>query len=293
MARFKKLLILLAAAITGSGIPVFSKIVLQTLNPEEMMTIRLFVAWLVFLPWVWKSLPKKFSDWLAISLVTLPAVINMVLFANGVQFTSATMAQLIYAFSPIVAAVIVVIIGQEKLTRGKISGIAIGFFGMMILLVPSINLQTANTLIGNLKGNGLLLIGMICWTIYTIASKPLNNRFAAQIISFNLLVNGFLANFILGGFRIFSPEKLGQIPLSTWGWIVYLSVVCSIGFFSLYQLSIKLTSAVTTSIMHYLTPVFTFIWAAGLLRESLNWFIVLGGGLTIAGAYLTTTAKKA
>jgi len=293
MARFKKLLILLAAAITGSGIPVFSKIVLQTLNPEEMMTIRLFVAWLVFLPWVWKSLPKKFSDWLTISLVTLPAVINMVLFANGVQFTSATMAQLIYAFSPIVAAVIVVIIGQEKLTRGKISGIAIGFFGMMILLVPSINLQTANTLIGNLKGNGLLLIGMICWTIYTIASKPLNNRFAAQIISFNLLVNGFLANFILGGFRIFSPEKLGQIPLSTWGWIVYLSVVCSIGFFSLYQLSIKLTSAVTTSIMHYLTPVFTFIWAAGLLRESLNWFIVLGGGLTIAGAYLTTTAKKA
>ncbi|PIP52655.1 hypothetical protein COX09_00405, partial [Candidatus Beckwithbacteria bacterium CG23_combo_of_CG06-09_8_20_14_all_47_9] len=269
MARFKKLLILLAAAITGSGIPVFSKIVLQTLNPEEMMTIRLFVAWLVFLPWVWKSLPKKFSDWLAISLVTLPAVINMVLFANGVQFTSATMAQLIYAFSPIVAAVIVVIIGQEKLTRGKISGIAIGFFGMMILLVPSINLQTANTLIGNLKGNGLLLIGMICWTIYTIASKPLNNRFAAQIISFNLLVNGFLANFILGGFRIFSPEKLGQIPLSTWGWIVYLSVVCSIGFFSLYQLSIKLTSAVTTSIMHYLTPVFTFILAAGLLRESL------------------------
>ena len=257
------------------------------------MTIRLFVAWLVFLPWVWKSLPKKFSDWLTISLVTLPAVINMVLFANGVQFTSATMAQLIYAFSPIVAAVIVVIIGQEKLTRGKISGIAIGFFGMMILLVPSINLQTANTLIGNLKGNGLLLIGMICWTIYTIASKPLNNRFAAQIISFNLLVNGFLANFILGGFRIFSPEKLGQIPLSTWGWIVYLSVVCSIGFFSLYQLSIKLTSAVTTSIMHYLTPVFTFIWAAGLLRESLNWFIVLGGGLTIAGAYLTTTAKKA
>jgi len=293
MARFKKLLILLAAAITGSGIPVFSKIVLQTLNPEEMMTIRLFVAWLVFLPWVWKSLPKKFSDWLTISLVTLPAVINMVLFANGVQFTSATMAQLIYAFSPIVAAVIVVIIGQEKLTRGKISGIAIGFFGMMILLVPSINLQTANTLIGNLKGNGLLLIGMICWTIYTIASKPLNNRFAAQIISFNLLVNGFLANFILGGFRIFSPEKLGQIPLSTWGWIVYLSVVCSIGFFSLYQLSIKLTSAVTTSIMHYLTPVFTFILAAGLLRESLNWFIVLGGGLTIAGAYLTTTAKKA
>lgn len=292
MSKFKKLLILIAAAVTGSGIPVFSKIVLQTLNPEEMMTIRFFIAWLVFLPWIWRALPKKFSDWLAISLVTLPAVINMVLFANGMQFTSATMAQLIYTFSPIVAALIVVVIGQEKINRQKISGIVVGFIGMIILLIPSINLQTAGALVGSFKGNSLLLAGMICWTIYTIASKPLNNRFPAQIISFNLMVNGFLANFILGGYRVFTPEKLGQIPPSTWIWIIYLSLVCSIGFFSLYQLAIKLTSAVTTSMMHYLTPVFTFIWAAMLLGESLNWLIVLGGSLTIAGAYLTTMAKK-
>lgn len=293
MSKFKKLLILIAAAITGSGIPVFSKIVLQTLNPEEMMTIRFFIAGLIFLPWVWRSLPKKFSDWLAISLVTLPAVINMVLFANGVQFTSATMAQLIYTFSPIVAALIVVIIGQEKLNRQKISGIVVGFLGMMILLAPTINFQAAGGLAGSFKGNSLLLAGMVCWTIYTIASKPLNNRFPAQIISFNLLINGFLANFILGGYRVFTPEKLGQIPPSTWGWIIYLSLVCSIGFFSLYQLAIKLTSAVTTSMTQYLTPVFTIIWAAVLLGESLNWLIVLGGSLTIAGAYWTTTAKKA
>lgn len=290
--KLKAILILFAAAITGSGIPVFSKIVLQALGPEEMMTIRFFIAGLVFLPWIWRALPKKFSDWLKISLVTLPAVINMVLFANGVQFTSATMAQLIYTFSPIVAALIVVVIGQEKLNRQKLSGIAVGFLGMMVLLAPTINPQAAGTLFGSFKGNSLLLAGMICWTIYTIASKPLNNRFPAQIISFNLMVNGFLANFILGGYRVFIPEKLIQIPPVTWIWIIYLSLVCSIGFFSLYQLAIKLTSAITTSMVQYLAPVFTFIWAAGLLQENLNWFIVLGGCLTIGGAYLTTTAKK-
>lgn len=292
MTKFKKLVILLIAAIAGSGIPVFSKIILQTINPEEMMTIRFFIAWLAFLPWVWKFLPKKLSDWLTISLATFPAVINMVLFANGVQFTTATMAQLIYSFSPIIAALIVVIIGQERLNLKKISGIIIGFLGIIILLIPSNNLQTSNSLIGTTKGNGLLLIGMIGWTIYTIASKSLNNRFSPQVISFILLVNGFLANFLLGGFTVFSPEKLGQIPPATWGWIIYLSIICSVAFFFFYQLSIQITSAVTTSMVQYLSPVFTFIWAARLLGETLYPLLIIAGGLTLTGAYLTTTAKK-
>lgn len=287
MAILPLLMILLAATFAGSGIPVFSKIILRSLQPEEMMTLRFFIASVVFFPWIIKSLPKKISDWLKISLVTLPAVINMVLFANGVQFSPAITAQLIYAFSPIVTAIIVVLIGQEKLNWQKISGIMIGFIGMFFILAPS--LKTFNN---NMKGNILLFLGMICWSIYTIASKPLNQRFTSSIISFNLLVNGFLANFILSGWRVFSLEKLNQIPASTWVWIIYLSLVCSIGFFYLYQLSIKLTSAVTASMMQYSTPLFTFIWAALLLQEHLSWWIIIGGILIISGAYLTTTAKK-
>ncbi|MDP2709032.1 MAG: DMT family transporter [bacterium] len=289
-SKTKGILAFIGATLAGSGIPVFSKLVLKEIGPEEMMTIRFLIAWLVFLPFVWRSLPKKIGAWLKISLATLPAAINMVLFANGVQFTTATMAQLIYSLSPIAAAVIVFFIGQEKLGLKKISGIIVGLIGMMILIITPLGNQQLAGLIGTAKGNSLLLIGMVCWTIYTIASKAL--KFPPQVITSILLLNGFLINLLFGGFKIFTPEALQQISLITWLWIFYLSLICSIAFFLLYQVAIKYTTAVTVLMMSYLQPVLTFIWAAVLLGERLSPLLIIAGGLTLTGAYLTTTAKR-
>jgi len=123
-AKTKGVLAFLGAALTGSGIPVFSKLVLKEIGPEEMMTIRFLIAWLVFLPFVWRSLPQKIGAWLKISLAVFPAAINMVLFANGVQFTTATMAQLIYSLSPIAAAVIVFLSVRKSLGSKKLPGLS-------------------------------------------------------------------------------------------------------------------------------------------------------------------------
>mgnify|MGYP001604510743 CR=1 FL=1 len=291
-SKTKGILAFIGATLAGSGIPVFSKLVLREIGPEEMMTIRFLIAWLIFLPFVFRSLPKKISDWFKISLATLPAAVNMVLFANGVQFTTASMAQLIYSLSPIAAAVIVFFIGQEKLGPRKIWGIIIGLIGMLVLILTPLRNQQLSGLIGSTQGNGLLLIGMICWTMYTIASKSLNRLFSSSVISSVLLLNGFLINFLFGGFKIFTPNALQQISLVTWLSILYLSLICSIAFFLLYQLAIKYTSAVTVLMMTYLQPVLTFIWAAILLGETLNPLLIIAAGLTLAGAYLTTTAKK-
>ncbi len=288
----KGLLAFIGATLAGSGIPVFSKLVLKEIGPAEMMTIRFLIAWLVFLPFVWRSLPRKIGSWLKISLAVFPAAINMVLFANGVQFTTATMAQLIYSFSPIVGAVIVFFIGQEKLGLKKISGIIVGLIGMMILIITPLGNSQLTGLFGTIKGNGLILIGMICWTIYTVASKTLNHKFSSQAITSILLLEGFLVNFLFGGFGIFRPETLRQISLTTWMWILYLSLISSIAFFLLYQMAIKYTSAVSVLMMSYLQPVLTFILAAVLLGEKLSPLLIVAGGLTLTGAYLTTTAKN-
>ena len=128
--------------------------------------------------------------------------------------------------------------------------------------------------------------------MYTIASKSLNRLFSSSVISSVLLLNVFLINFLFGGFKIFTPNALQQISLVTWLSILYLSLICSIAFFLLYQLAIKYTSAVTVLMMTYLQPVLTFIWAAILLGETLNPLLIIAAGLTLAGAYLTTTAKK-
>jgi len=162
---------------------------------------------------------------------------------------------------------------------------------MMILIIAPLGNSQLTGLFGTIKGNSLILLGMLCWTVYTVASKALD-KFPPQAITSILLLEGFLVNFLFGGYGIFRPETLQQISLTTWLWLLYLSLISSIAFFLLYQIAIKYTSAVTVLMMSYLQPVLTFIWAAILLGETLSPLLIVAGGLTLTGAYLTTTAKK-
>lgn len=288
--KAKGLLAFIGAALAGSGISVFSKIVLREASPSALMTLRFLIASLFYLPLAYRTFPGKISDWLKISAATFPAAINMVLFSHGVLYTSATMATLVYALSPIVAAIIVSYFGWEKLSLKKITGIAIGFGGMVILFIAS--LGNNGSIFGSPKGNLLVLVGMLFWSAYTIATSRLDNRYRNPAITFSLLLNGFWLNFILGGFRVFNYQSLSQLSIITWLCLLYLAVICGIVTFSLYQLSIKYLSAVSTLMIQYVQPVFTFTWAAILLGERLNPLFIIAGSLTLAGAYLTTTAKK-
>lgn len=202
------------------------------------------------------------------------------------------MATLIYALSPITAAVIVSSFGWEKLSLRKIRGIAIGFSGMIILISASLGNNGGGNIFGTPKGNLLILAGMFLWSVYSIATNRLDKRIHTQAITFSLLFNGFLLNFLIGGFRVFTDQTLSQLSLTTWISLTYMALICTVVGFYLYQLSIKLISAVSTLMIHYVQPLITFIWAAILLGERLNPLLIIAGGLTLTGAYLTTTAKK-
>src|SRR3989338_1865351 len=288
----KKILLVVATALAGGGIPVFSKLLLREIGPTEFMTLRFFGAWLLFLPFVIKALPRKISDWLKISLVVMPAAINMILFARGLFFTTATMAALIYSFSPIAAAIMVYFIGQEKLNWRKIIGILIGFIGMLILIIAPLNYQSLADFVGTAKGNGLMLLCMMLMTIFTVASKPLQQKFSPAVITSILFLNCFIVNAIAGGYTIFNPSLLLKLSTTAWLSLGYLIFINSIIFFWLYQITLKQTTAVNVSMTSYITPIITFVWAAILLGERLNSVLVIAGALTLTGAYLTTTAKN-
>lgn len=287
----KKLLLLAGTVLTGGGIPVFSKLLLREMSPTEFMTIRFFSAWLIMLPLVVKLLPRKLKDWWLINLVVLPASLNMVLFARGLLTTTATMATLIYSFSPIAAAIMVYAIGQEKLNQRKLTGIFIGFIGMLIIILAPLKIAQLAVFVGSFQGNLLIFLGMVLFTVYTVASKSIQAKFKPETIVSILFLNGALVNALAGGYTIFNPVRL--LPLSATAWLAlsFLVLINSILFFWLYQVTLKYTSAVTVSMASYLYPIITFIWAAILLSERLNPLLVIGGGLTIIGAYLTTKTR--
>ena len=102
---------------------------------------------------------------------------------------------------------------------------------------------------------------------------------------------------IMGG--LFSLTELRQVPdwfatASTLAWfsLIFVAIIGTIIYYWLTQGAIKHGSAVIGSMILYLQPVTTYLWAHFILNEQLTWEILIGGSLVICGAYLTTTAKR-
>lgn len=277
----KAFLAVLGAAILGSGSVIYSKIGLREIPPFSFMFLRFLIASLLILPFYFKNpLPLR-QIWLPI-LISLFSSANIFLFAFGIRLTTATISQIIYSLVPIFVAILAHFLVKERFTQQKIVGILLGFLGLIFIFgLP----QT-------ITGNVLLLIGAFLYSFYPVLSKKIQVKYSP----WHLMTIFIFTTAVLAGLLSLIELDQAKIWLTTaskltWFSLFFVAIIGSIIYYWLTQVAIKLGSAVVGSMILYLQPVTTFLWAAALLGEKLTWMVVIGGLLTIGGAYLTTKAK--
>lgn len=282
-SQIKALLVIIAAATLGSGSVIFAKLGLREIPPFTFMFLRFLIASLLILPFYLKSPIPPRRLWPPI-LISLFSSANIFLFAFGIRLTTATVSQVIYSIIPIITAILAHFLVKERFNQKKIVGIALGFFGLIFIIgLP----QT-------FTGNFLLLIGAVLYSFYPVLSKKIQLKYSP----IDLTAVFIFTTAVIGG--LFSLTELKQVPMwlitaSTQAWfsLIFVAIIGTIIYYWLTQEAIKHGSAVIGSMILYLQPVTTYLWAYFVLNEQLTWEIVIGGGLVICGAYLTTTAKRA
>ncbi len=73
---------------------------------------------------------------------------------------------------------------------------------------------------------------------------------------------------------------------------VYLSLGCSVGAFLLYNFGLRKLSASTSISLMNLVPVFSIIFSATILNETISLRQIVGGVIVIIGVILSTTTKQ-
>ncbi|KKU44512.1 MAG: hypothetical protein UX62_C0060G0005 [Microgenomates group bacterium GW2011_GWA2_46_7] len=281
-SKTKALLAIIGAAVFGGGNIIYSKIGLREIPPFSFMFLRFLLASLLILPFYLKS-PLPFRRLWLPALVSLFSSANIFLFAFGIRLTTATVSQIIYSFVPIITTILAHYLIKEKLTPRKIFGVGLGFFGLINIL------GTPQRLAGNL----LLLIGATFLSFYPVLSKKIQVKYSpwklTTIFIFTTTVVGGL--FSLTELSLLSTWS-ATVSILAWFSLIFVAIFGTIVYYWLTQEAIKHGSAVIGSMILYLQPVTTYFWAYFILSEQLSWTILVGGLLTIAGAYLTTTAKK-
>ncbi len=167
----KSFLAILGAALFGGGIPVFGKIGLLVIPPSTFTFFRFALAFLCLLPFIF-PLPKISKQILVkVFLVSLLGTVNVTLFAFGVRYTTATIAQLLYAAVPVISLILVNRLYGEKITGNKLLGISTGFVGVLFLILLPV-LQRGGLLTGTLTGNLTVFSAVVSFSFY-LSNPPI------------------------------------------------------------------------------------------------------------------------
>src|SRR3989344_4727508 len=174
--QFAFLIVLLGATIGSAG-PVFTKIALRSLSPEYFSFLRFLLSTLVLMPLFLKSGIKLNKETAKLVLISLLGSANILLFAHGIKTTTATIGQLLYVLSPVIVFIFSLILIKERATGSKILGVISGMLGAgIIILLPEIQKGVAFS--GDLRGNLLIIAGVIASSLYLVLSKNLQGKFS-------------------------------------------------------------------------------------------------------------------
>lgn len=277
-------LLLLLAFIWGSSFILMKKGLL-VFNDFEVAQLRMAIAWLSLLPFVWKKVVNVNKKHIIPLLV-------VGLFGNGIPAFLFTKAQtqldsslvgMLNALVPIFTFIIAVFLFKNPVKKRQLIGILIGLCGAISLIAyGGINFQ-------NTHYAYYVVIATICYAISLNTIKHTLQDMSALDIS-------GIAFFIVGPFCLLalglsdSIEKLHyEGAYTALIFIVILSTIGTSFALILFNKLVKNTTALFASSVTYLIPIVAIFWGV-IDGETIFPMQIFSIGIILTGIYLVNKA---
>ena len=271
------------AAIWGSAF-MFIKISAVVFGPILLVTLRLLIAGLVFMPVLLRD-DKRY-----LFRPYLPAILIIAIVSNALPFSmfayaslgaTSNMLGILNGTTAFLTTVIAYFWLKESVTSKQIIGLLLGFIGVLILVNPS---NGSTTYIASMCA----MIGSLCYAFNAVyLQKYHSNSDKIVLIGWSMLFGGLLM-IPLASFNL--PNEMPDInSILALLWLAVIST--GLGYLAYVRLIDKI-GAVKTATLTYLLPVFSIIWGAIFLQEKIT-LIILGGFIFVMmGMYFANSSNK-
>jgi len=282
----RRLALLLTAFFWGYAF-IGIKIALKYLPPFQLAFIRFFLASLLALALILTFKSKKASgflkglNWGKVFLISFFGMGGYHLSLNaGEVFTSPSLASLIVFTSPVFTLGLSHWYLKERIGWNKFLGVILAFTGVFWLYFFNSELKSSVW-----WGPLVILLAPLSWSIYTVFSKPLLQKYDPLLYSLLSLVLGTLQLLPLILFFPLSPY-LFLIKLNGWIQIFILAGLCS--FFGTFAWIWGLSGLSPTEISLYLyfIPIFTIIFEWLIFKKPVGLSLIIGALLIFFGVGL-------
>lgn len=256
----------------------------------QLSAIRQFLGGSIYLSYfIFTKHPwPKGKQWITILILSiLNFMLSNGLSTWGVQYISSGLGAIIGAIFPL-WIVIITLFGGSRLPQKAVLGMIMGFGGVCIIFFDHLKdfLKPDFTL-----GIILSVTATISWAFGTLYTKKHAANFNPY---FSLGLQMLISSITLYSIAYVSGDfvRVAAIPAASWWAILYLVIIGSVLTFVAYIYSLQRLPTSLASLYAYINPVVAVLLGALIFQERLNWFIGIGGAVTIAGVYLVNDAFR-
>ncbi len=282
-------LFILLCFIWGSSF-ILMKAGLKALNPYQVASLRILSAGLVLLPFArkaWKAVKKK-DVFYIITAGLLGSFFPAYLFCIAETRIDSSLTGIINSLTPLFTIIIGALFFHYKTSAKKITGVAVGFAGL--LLLPFAAKKGVD-----LKDISYSLLVLLATVSYA-DNINIVARFLHHVGSFNmaalslafLIIPGFAVLFATGYFNLsFSDPQIIYSTLASAVLGIFGTAIATVLFYML----VKKRGAVFASLVTYGIPFIAVLW--GLASGEIVTLAELGCmGIILAGVYIANRQQQ-
>lgn len=302
---------LLAVCIWGITF-VSTKILLQNdLNPASIFFYRFLLAYLLIsiISYKERRWAKSFKDeMLTLCLGVFGGSLYFLTENTALRYTLSTNVAFILCSAPLFTAILIGLADKmhknrrsykskqqaDKKDKPKIfTSIFVVGSGISIVGVAMIIFNGHFVLQLSPLGDMLCIAAALSWGFYTLVLKKLENKYSSLFLTRKVFFYGVLTilpSFVLGE-PLCSPLKIigNNVVLAN---MLFLGVIASLLCYLAWNKVVKEIGALKATNYIYLSPIFTSLASAFILREPITVISVIGAICIIFGVWISSRTKK-
>jgi drug/metabolite transporter (DMT)-like permease len=241
------------------------KYVLAFMSPLAAASWRFALASVLMLAYLWF---KEGVDWAGIRRNLVPlgvmALVGIfgfnVCFFYGLQTTSSVNGALIMTLNPTLTVLLAALVVGEAISWRQVLGLGLSMAGVVIVVTGG--KWQALTGLGVATGDGLLLLGNLCWAVYSVIGKRAVKGLSPIQTTSVTMVLGALA---IGALSVMvSPDTLRLPPAPSLAALGAMALFGTVLAYLWWNDGLRTIGPARTSVFIDLVPIFTMLIAMAL-----------------------------
>lgn len=223
---------------------------------------------------------KRRDLWPVLGVGVLGHTVYQTLFITGLSFTTAGKTSVILAVSPVFVACLERLLGIGTYRWRAWVGVLASLAGVILITGGGRGGLTLSG--GQLRGDLLVLAAAACWGGYTVAARPLLDRYSPLRVTALTMSAGTIPMILLSA-PVLMAQDWGRVTATSWAALVYSYSVPIVVGYLVWSWGIQRIGSGRTAIYSNLSPLVASLLGWALLGERWSAPQVAGGLLIPLG----------